>query len=374
MKTSGAGALLIFGTFSCLGQTGHEPYTFFKEFIGLDGDQITDIRNGYAVAKVLSTETPSEVAVFGAVYIHASCEDYVNAAKNLTILRGSPDYMGVQAFSTPPELSDLHGFILEDDDIKALKSCTPGSCELQLPVASIEEFRVLVNWSGPDVAAQVNGLAQEMALAELVRYQKNGNSALGSYFDKAAPVHVIERFESLLRESSSVSHYLPDLERYLIGYPREQLPSAESFSYWERVEFGLKPTLRMNNMVIYRGSGPSGPVDSVAIKQLFASHYFQTALDLSVCAQDSSRPGEQGFYLITVKGSRQAGLTGPRGSIIRKTAVSRTRSSLEKSLKHVKTVLESSREKGHAMRGEGGVMEPLAINNNTLKGGQSWHN
>jgi hypothetical protein len=98
----------------------------------------------------------------------------------------------------------------------------------------------------------------------------------------------------------------------------------------------------MNHMVIYRGSGPSGPIGSVAIKQLYASHYFQTALDLSVCARDSSRPDDKGFYLITVKGSRQAGLTGPKGSIIRKNAVSRSRSSLESSLMHIKSVLEGS--------------------------------
>jgi hypothetical protein len=35
--------------------------------------------------------------------------------------------------------------------------------------------------------------------------------------------------------------------------------------------------------VVYRGSQAAGPVDSVAIKQLYASHYFETALDLSVC-------------------------------------------------------------------------------------------
>jgi hypothetical protein len=63
-------------------------------------------------------------------------------------------------------------------------------------------------------------------------------------------------------------------------------------------------------MVIYRKSGSSGPIDSVAIKQLYASHYFQTALDLSVCAKDDAHPDESGFYLIAVNGSRQSGL-GP---------------------------------------------------------------
>jgi hypothetical protein len=342
MKALPVCTLLISGALLCMGQAAHEPDTFFKESIRLTDDQIADIQHGKAVTKVLSTKTPSEVAVFGAVYIHGSVEDYLKAAQNVTSLRGSPNYLGIQQFSTPPKLSDLEGFVLEEDDINDLKNCKPGHCELQLPAESIEEFKTHVNWSAPDVAAQVNGLAQKMALEELVRYQKDGNSALGSYYDKEHPVHVIEQFESLLRESSSMPRYLPDLERYLTDYPRTQLPNSTSAFYWERVKFGLKPTLRMNHMVIDRGSGMSGAIDSVAIKQLYASHYFQTALDLSVCAKDSSRPEEKGFYLITVKGSRQAGLTGPKGSIIRKTAVSRTRSSLESSLMHIKGMLESS--------------------------------
>lgn len=337
-------AFLICAALPCLGQAGREPYTFFKQSIGLADDQIADIGRGKAVTKALSTKTPSEVVVFGVVFIHASVQDYLKAAENLNSLRGSPNYLGVRSFSTPPQLSDLEGFVLDEDDIKDLQNCKPGSCELQLPEESIEEFKARVNWSGPDVPAQVNALAQKMALELLVRYQKDGDSALGSYYDKEHPVRVIEQFEFLLHGSSSMSHYLPDLERYLTGYPRTDLQKAESIFYWEKVKFGLKPTLRMNQMVVYRGSGPSGPLDSIAIKQLYASHYFQTALDLSVCAKDSSRPDENGFYLITVKGSRQAGLTGPKGSIIRKTAVSRSRASLENSLVHIKKVLESSHE------------------------------
>jgi hypothetical protein len=344
MRALAVSVLLISATFTCIGQGTREPYTFFKQYIRLQDDQIADIQNGKPVTKVLSTKTPDEVAVFGAVYIHASVEDYLKAAQNVNSLRSSPNYLGIQMFSTPPKLADLNGFILEEQDIKDLKNCTPGKCELQLPAESMEEFKKQVNWSAPDVSAQVNSLAQKMALDALVRYQKEGDSALGSYYDKEHPVHVIERFESLLGESPSVAHYLPDLKQYLINYPRTQLPNAESSFYWERVKFGLKPTLRMNQMVIYRGSGPSGPIDSVAIKQLYASHYFQTALDLSVGANDRSRPGEKGFYLITVKGSRQAGLTGPKGSIVRRNAVSKTRSSLEGSLMHIKKVLESSHE------------------------------
>ena len=37
-------------------------------------------------------------------------------------------------------------------------------------------------------------------------------------------------------------------------------------------------------------------------KQLYSSHYFQTALDLSVCVRESTDPKRPGFYLIKALG------------------------------------------------------------------------
>jgi hypothetical protein len=51
-----------------------------------------------------------------------------------------------------------------------------------------------------------------------------------------------------------------------------------------------------------------------------------------------------GFYLITLKGSQQAGLTGLKGSIVRKVAVDKTRSSLERALATIKQNLEAETE------------------------------
>lgn len=76
------------------------------------------------------------------------------------------------------------------------------------------------------------------------------------------------------------------------------------------------------------------------MKQLYASHYFETALDLTFCASDK----KNGFYLITIKGSQQAGLTGFKGGIVRKVAVDKTRSSLQKALAVYKEKLESQTE------------------------------
>jgi hypothetical protein len=64
-------------------------------------------------------------------------------------------------------------------------------------------------------------------------------------------------------------------------------------------------------------------------------------LDLTVCVKDSSHPEQAGFYLITLKGSQQAGLTGFKGGILRKVAVDKTRSSLERALASIKQNLET---------------------------------
>lgn len=341
MKIVGAAILVICGAIPCLAQASREPQTFFKEYIRLKDDQITSIERGKSVVQILSTQTPSEIAVFGAIYINASPEDYLKAVRNLSILRNSPNYLALRQISAPPKLSDFEGFVLEDEDVKDLKSCKPGKCQLQLPIESIEEFQNAVNWSAADVASQVNRLAQTMIFEELIKYQKEGNKALGVYYDKEQPLRVVEQFQTLVYQSPSLSHYLPDLEQYLFGYPQVQLTNAENVFYWEKVKFGLKPTLRLNHAIIYRGSGPSQPINAIAVKQLYASHYFETALDMSVCARDNTQRGDVGFYLITIKGSRQVGLTGPKGSMIRKTAISRARSSLESSLMHIKRVLET---------------------------------
>lgn len=75
---------------------------------------------------------------------------------------------------------------------------------------------------------------------------------------------------------------------------------------------------------------------------LYATHYFHTALDLSVCVDDGAGASSRGFYLLTLKGSQQEGLTGVKGSILRKVVVDRTRSSLEGALASIKRTVEES--------------------------------
>ena len=326
----------LYGLSPATGQAA-ELQTFFHNFVGLSNDQIRDIDAGKAMAKVLDTPTPGEVFIFGAVYINSTPERYLQMASDIDALRKLPNYLALRKFSDPPQLADLDGFTLSDDDIKDLERCKPGNCEVQLPTKEMESFQQSVNWSAPDRTEQANRLAQQLALQALLQYQQGGNAALGTYRDKKHPTVVEETFASMLDQIKAAPVYLPELDHYLLEYPKVPSDTIQSQFYWEKVKFGLKPTLRMVQVILFRAASPSEPAYAVAVKQLYASHYFETALDLTVCVKDANRSG---FYLITVKGSDQAGLTGLKGGIVRKVAVDKTRSSLERVLAAYKEKLE----------------------------------
>jgi hypothetical protein len=329
--------ILSAGAFAVRGQDA-EPFKFFREYVGLNDGEINNIRNGKPVAKILDSPTPDEVYVFGSVYINSTPERYLKFASDIDALRKVPNYLAIQKFSDPPKLSNLDGFTLDEQDIKELKKCDPGHCEVQLPSEAMETFKQSINWSAPDVADQVNKLGQKMALEALERYIQGGNAALGTYRDKHNPAVVAETFQTLISRAKGLPLYLPALDQYLLDYPKANSDGIESQFYWEKVNFGLKPTLRIVQAIVYRDKDSTNPRYAIAVKQLYASHYFETALDLTVCVPDRERPG---MYVITLKGSSQAGLTGLKGGIVRKVAVDRTRSSLEKALEAIKQKLES---------------------------------
>jgi hypothetical protein len=335
--------LLLFPAITEADTKPSEPHKFYREFAGLNEGQIAAIRSGKALAKVVESPTPDEVYVFGSVYVEATPESYVKLASDIDALRKLPSYLAIQTFSDPPQLSDLEGFTLDEQDMKELKNCKPGHCQLQLPTEVMEDFQQSIDWSAPDAGDRVNRLAQRLALQALREYIQGGNTALGAYRDKKHPAAVAETFATLVGRFEALPVYLPELNEYLLEYPKAKSDHVQTGFYWEKVNFGLKPTFRIVQKIVYRGAMGKEPAYALAEKQIYASHYFQTALDLTVCVKDARRPG---FYIITIKGSKQAGLTGLKGSIVRKVAADKTRSSLERVLVTIKQKLESQHPQG----------------------------
>ena len=332
--------VLIAAALPSFSQSRPDLQTFFRQDIGLSQDQISAIRNGEPVVKTMPSREPAEVFLFGAIYIKAAPESYVKFAHDFDRLRKLPNYLALGVFSNPPQLSDLKGFTFEKDDIESLKNCKPGDCLIQMPTSSIEELQRSIDWSAPDVSEQVNQQLQKTALDRLLAYQRDGNEALGVYNDKRDPTVVPKQFAYMLSYSKALPEQLPEFYNYLLAYPKAKPANVDDTFYWARVKFGLKPTLRVVQTVTMRGD-PADPVAyAIAEKQLYSSHYFETALDLSFCIRGGDDAKQPGFYLVMAMGSEQAGLTGVKGSIVRKAAVGRSVSNLQNALTTIRNTLE----------------------------------
>src|SRR5712691_9530840 len=97
-----------------------EPNKFFHDFVGLSDDQIREIREGKAIAKILDSPTADQVFVFGSVYINSTPERYLEFASDIDALRKLPSYIALRKFSDPPQFSDLTDFTMDEQDFKQL--------------------------------------------------------------------------------------------------------------------------------------------------------------------------------------------------------------------------------------------------------------
>lgn len=318
-------------------QTSASAQAYFQK-IGLTANEIDSVKNGQAVAKSLKTRNANEMFIFGAVFVNAAPEAYLKFVDDYARLRKLEEYIAIQKFSMPPAVADLKGFEFNAEDLKALKDCKPGDCDIQMPGSAIGQVKARTNWSDPNAATKVNQFLQQRTLQRLTAYQKQGTLEGLVYNDKKQPTDSVERFKYLLTFGQMPSGLNPFFQ-YLIAYPKGRPDGTKTWFYWANVKFGLKPTLRLLQVAQMSKKAPAEPAYAIAEKQLYASHYFATALDLTLLyrSQDPKKPG---FFLVKLLGSEQDGLSGFKGSIVRKVAVDKSVSGLQKTLMSIKAELE----------------------------------
>jgi len=62
-----------------------------------------------------------------------------------------------------------------------------------------------------------------------------------------------KQFEYMLSYAQALPKYAPDFHRYLLAYPEAKPARTEDLFYWAKVKFGLKPTLRVVQLITMRG-------------------------------------------------------------------------------------------------------------------------
>jgi len=285
--------------------------TYLDTDVKLDPAARSRLLAGQPVTKLLDADPGKEVAIFGAVWIDAPMARYVAAVKDIERFESGAAFRVTKKISTPPRLDDFAQLTLPAEDVEDLKACKVSQCELKLSQEGIERLRREIQWSRADVHQQVDRLARQVAVDYVTGYVEGGNARLAVYRDADRPTFVAQEFTSMIERLPALAGILPDVRRYLLDFPRATLDNSTSFLYWQEAKFGLKPTIRINHLVI----SEQRDATIVASKMIYATHYFWTALELRVLVPDAQRGS--GFWFVTESRSRSDGLSGFTGRIIR---------------------------------------------------------
>ncbi len=290
---------------------------------------------GAPISKLLDTGTAHEIAVFGAVWIAASPAQYVAAVNDIESFERGAGFLKTKRITDPPRLEDFAELELPDEDIRELRRCQVGDCGVKLSHAALQQLRREVDWSRATARADANAFMRRLCYEFVTGYLEAGNNRLSVYRDSDRPTFVAAEFKSMLERLPEFVDYVPELGRYLIEYPNVSLGGETSFLYWQMVDIGLKPTLRINHVVIY----PHTRGTVVGTKMLYASHYFWTALELRALVPDPARG--RGFWFASVSRSRSDGLTGFTGLFARNRVRSSARDGVLRALRATKRRVEA---------------------------------
>jgi hypothetical protein len=305
-----------------------QPETFFRQKMGLSDAQIQQIKQGQVVTKVLpSGDTKLGVLVLGAVYVNAAPEKFIAVYKDVSRLRQLKVYLDLQVFSVggaPVKLADFDRVAFNRKDIDELKDCKPGDCDLQL--YDIEGFRKQIKWGSPDQYDQANKVGRQRLFDLMQRYQAGGLKSFGNYEDRGKPFNRFTETKAMLDSSFYLQGgTAPEIYRHVVDYPQGKVAGAEEFFYWENIDFGQGPTIRLShNTVFPMGNAVAKPI--AVNKQLWASRYIRMALMIFACVPD---PQGKGFFLIEINDSRTPDFGSLKLSIVRKVATNTAEQSVK---------------------------------------------
>ena len=335
-----AAASIAFAAFGAL--PGATVERLLTERMGFSADDLRALERGSAVIRSLDTPVRQELAHVGVVYVDTPPDEFVERFRDIERFERGPGIPQIGRFGSPPRIEDLQSLTLPAEDVAELPKCRPGDCEVKLSADAMDRFRREVDWSSAAASRRASELAHEMILDLVRAYRAEGNAALGSYVDDDDPLLVAEQFRALLASRDPFPEAVPELLQYLDDYPQGLPDGADEFFYWTVVDFGMKPTIRVNHVVIYplADRASTGVAYAIATKQLYASHYFHTTLELRFIVDRVDRTGHESSTLISVTRSRNDGMTGFRGWFLRPIIRRRSRDAVRNYLEHVRRQVE----------------------------------
>jgi hypothetical protein len=252
------------------------------------------------LARELDVPDPSRHAAFaGVVRLRsegAALIDALAAPEKAPLPKGTH---GRGRFHDPPQPADVAGIEFSDADLEVLADCEIGTCKFKLGRKGIDTLGAF-DWSAPDAGDRFTELFRSEALAYVEGYRQKGNAALILYSDKSRPEPLGPGVESLVGQFEVFQRQAPGFSKYLLGYPTGRGPGMSDAIVWQMADFGYRPTLVVDHIVVDRQTAVAGATAFTASKTIYANHYLAGRVQMGAVLDGGVALGVPGHFLILI--------------------------------------------------------------------------
>jgi hypothetical protein len=331
--------LLIAGTKAAPANHADPARWFLASTLDLSQEDLDRVDRGEVVSASLEARDSREVATVGVVHLKVPASFYVRQFEDIARFKKGEAAVQVDAFSVPPSLDDVAGLTLDDGDLRALRSCSVGDCDVQLSADGIVRFQREVDWTRPDADEQANRLMRRILVDYVTGYLAAGASASMEYADRREEVSLEREFAALTESDLGGWQHFPQLRRHLLTYPAPSAPATRDRIYWSKEKVGRKTVVSVTHLAISRKPADSPAEYAIASKQIYGSHYFDSSLGLTVLLDDGTA-ATQCTYVAYVNRSRVDVFGGLLGPLKRRIVSSKARGTVSDQLARVQEKLE----------------------------------
>ena len=296
-SAAAAAAMALALAAAATGAAASDPLDRLRAAGRLSEGEWRSLERGDVVAKVIDTEDRSEILSFAAARVRAKAERVAAELRDREGRAGEPWTLQSGAVGEPAAAADFAALALDPGDVKDLAHGRLNDCDVRLPNDAILSLRRELD-GVPEAARQARATAafRQLLAANAAAYQARGNPALLQYDNNGDPVRIADSLERVLQRSTLLQELAPDLFAFVRTFPAGRPPDVEQQVYWMKEKFWLLDVLSLDQLLLARRTLAQVPVTIVVSKQLYATHYYESSLGLTVFVE--SRPGDGWLFVV----------------------------------------------------------------------------
>jgi hypothetical protein len=303
---------------SAIGLSGAEtdPFAFLAPSIQISAADRARIERGDTIVNILPSR-PHEVALVAITPTTMTPERLTEWIGDVERLKATPVNVvhKVKQLSHQPSLEEFSALELPDQDIRDIRNCRPGSCDVKLTAPEIARMREEMQKAGSGWLARGNAAFREIAHERVTNYLAGGLPALAPYADGHGEPSRAAAFSALVANSPYLLR-LPALHA-MLEHPRATASDITSFTYWSVEQLGAKAIASATQTIITTSTAPGAPAVVAAGKQIYATHYASASLNMTALVH-RPEPAATPYYLVVVNRTTLDAVGGVFGPITRK--------------------------------------------------------